>query len=100
MRSKSAPIGIDTHADRPVAEVDDLARHRRAELLGDGGEKVALIARQLEREQIVVQQAFEDVLAPGTDAQPIDVGPRNVPEQRRAKSGRRSRRYLATSARW
>ena len=94
-------MGIDDHADRPIAEVDDLARDRRAQLLGDGGEKVALIARQLKRDQIVVQQAFEDLLAPGTDAQPIDVGPRDVPEQRRAQLRPPLRAaYLATSARW
>jgi signal transduction histidine kinase len=65
---------------RLIAEVDRVARDGRAELLDDGIEEVLLIARQLEGEQIVARETFEQFPAPRADAEPIGVGPGNMPE--------------------
>ena len=57
------------------------------ELLLRRQQEVAAIALELEREQVVGQQAGEDLAPPRTDAQPIGIRPRNVPEQRRPGVG-------------
>ena len=63
------------NADSPDTDTPNSTLHR--------GEKILLIALHLKRDQIVGEQALEQLPAPRTDAQPIDVRPRNVPEQRR-----------------
>ena len=43
-------------------------------------EKVVAVELDVERQQIVAEQAVQDLLAPGTDAKRLRVRPRNVPE--------------------
>ena len=73
------------HAHGAVAEVHDVARHRGAQLVDGRLQEVALVARELEREQVVAEEAFENLLPERADAQPIAVGPRDVPEERGAQ---------------
>ena len=51
----------------------------------DGEHEIPAIAFELKRHQIVRQQPGEDLAPPRTDAQPIGIRPRNVPEQRGAR---------------
>ena len=87
---------IEVHADRhrhhggaPAAVIHPrgLLLHLDVELLGDSGQEVAPVALHLERQQIVGQQACQDLGAPRADAQPIGIRPRDVPEERRAHVG-------------
>ena len=64
---------------------EQLVLDLRVELFLDGEQEVAAIAFQLKREQVVGQQAPQDLRPPRTDAEAIGIRPRNVPEQRRAR---------------
>ena len=85
---------IVVHADRhgddgcgSIAESDarELVLDLHVELFLDGEQEVVTIAFQLKREQVIRQQAPQDIRPPRTDAETIGIGPRNVPEQRRAR---------------
>jgi hypothetical protein len=82
MRSKSAPIGTCTTRTRRSPKNGRLAGHGHAHFALHGGEKILLIAFHLKRDQIVGEQALQQLAAPRTDAQSIDIRPGNVPEER------------------
>ena len=91
-RNPLNPIEVDADRHRHhrgVAAVQSHSRRFRIdlglELLLDRKQEVAAIALELKREQIVGQQTLENLAAPGADAQPVGIGPRDVPEQRRAR---------------
>ncbi len=54
------------------------------ELVANADQKVAAIALELKREQIVGEKAFHDLRSPRAHAEPIRMRPRDVPEEGRS----------------
>ena len=46
----------------------------------DGLEKIVAVKLDVERQQVVAEQAVQDLLRPWTDAKRLRIRPRNVPE--------------------
>src|SRR6185436_20956095 len=61
--------------DRELLAVDE-----SFELAVDGVEEVVAVKLDVEREQVVAQQAVEQLALPGADPEDLGVGPGNVPE--------------------
>ena len=54
------------------------------ELVANADQKVAAIALELKREQIVGEKAFHDLRSPRAHAEPIRMRPRDMPEEGRS----------------
>ena len=77
---RAAPL----HPDLPAVDV-------RRHLVPDAHQEVPPVAFELERQQVVGEQACHYLAAPRAHAKAIGVRPRDVPEERGARAGLRGR---------